>query len=88
MPVGQIVSRMNEVRSTKEVVLEMVEEYIDTTQKMARDLDRRAPDWHQVSDGQHEYELVLVDEPAPQCGASRSTAPRSATRSTTRCAAS
>ncbi len=38
MPVGQIVSRMNEMRSARQVVLEMVEEYIDTTQKMASDL--------------------------------------------------
>jgi NAD(P)H-dependent flavin oxidoreductase YrpB (nitropropane dioxygenase family) len=38
MPVGQIVSRMNEMRSAKQVVLEMVEEYIDTAQKMASDL--------------------------------------------------
>ena len=35
-PVGQIVSRMNQVRTTKQVVFEMVEEYIDTFEKMAR----------------------------------------------------
>ena len=35
MPVGQIVSRMNQVRTTKEVVLEMVEEYIDVTAGLA-----------------------------------------------------
>jgi NAD(P)H-dependent flavin oxidoreductase YrpB (nitropropane dioxygenase family) len=39
MPVGQIVSRMNRVRTTKQVVFEMVEEYIDVTQQMASDLD-------------------------------------------------
>jgi NAD(P)H-dependent flavin oxidoreductase YrpB (nitropropane dioxygenase family) len=39
MPVGQIVSRMNQVRTTKQVVFEMVEEYIDITQRMASDLD-------------------------------------------------
>jgi NAD(P)H-dependent flavin oxidoreductase YrpB (nitropropane dioxygenase family) len=39
MPVGQIVSRMNQVRTTKQVVFEMIEEYIDVTQKLASDLD-------------------------------------------------
>ena len=39
MPVGQIVSRMNQVRTTKQVVFEMVEEYIDITQRLASDLD-------------------------------------------------
>jgi NAD(P)H-dependent flavin oxidoreductase YrpB (nitropropane dioxygenase family) len=39
MPVGQIVSRMNSVRTTKQVVLEMVEEYIDITTKLAADLE-------------------------------------------------
>jgi NAD(P)H-dependent flavin oxidoreductase YrpB (nitropropane dioxygenase family) len=34
MPVGQIVSRMNSVRTAKEVVYEMVEEYIDVTERM------------------------------------------------------
>jgi NAD(P)H-dependent flavin oxidoreductase YrpB (nitropropane dioxygenase family) len=34
MPVGQIVSRMNKVRSAKEVVFDMVEEYIDVTERM------------------------------------------------------
>ena len=38
MPVGQIVSRMNQVRTTKQVVFEMIEEYIDITQKLAADL--------------------------------------------------
>ena len=36
MPVGQIVGSMNQVRTTKQVVLDMVEEYIDTVEKMAR----------------------------------------------------
>ena len=39
MPVGQIVSRMNSVRTTKQVVFEMVEEYIDVTTKLAGDLE-------------------------------------------------
>ncbi len=39
MPVGQIVSRMNSVRTSKAVVLEMVEEYIDVTTKLAADLE-------------------------------------------------
>jgi hypothetical protein len=34
MPVGQIVSRMNSVRTTKAVVLEMIEEYIDVTEQL------------------------------------------------------
>ena len=34
MPVGQIVSRMNQVRTAKEVVYDMVEEYIDVTERM------------------------------------------------------
>ena len=39
MPVGQIVSRMNDVRSAKQVVFDLVEEYVDVTQKLADDLD-------------------------------------------------
>ena len=39
MPVGQIVGRMNQVRPTKHVVFDMVEEYIDVTQRLASDLD-------------------------------------------------
>jgi NAD(P)H-dependent flavin oxidoreductase YrpB (nitropropane dioxygenase family) len=39
MPVGQIVGRMNQVRTTKQVVLEMIDEYIDVTQRLASDLD-------------------------------------------------
>jgi NAD(P)H-dependent flavin oxidoreductase YrpB (nitropropane dioxygenase family) len=38
MPVGQIVSRMNTVRTAKEVVYEMVEEYIDVTERMTKAL--------------------------------------------------
>jgi NAD(P)H-dependent flavin oxidoreductase YrpB (nitropropane dioxygenase family) len=38
MPVGQIVSRMNEVRSAKQVVFDLVEEYVDVAQKLADDL--------------------------------------------------
>jgi NAD(P)H-dependent flavin oxidoreductase YrpB (nitropropane dioxygenase family) len=33
--VGQIVGRLNKVRPTKDVVREMVEEWIDTTERMA-----------------------------------------------------
>jgi len=39
MPVGQIVSRMNQVRSTKQVVVDMVSEYVDVTQKLSADLE-------------------------------------------------
>ena len=39
MPVGQIVSRMNTVRTSKQVVFDMVEEYVDVTQKQAADLE-------------------------------------------------
>jgi NAD(P)H-dependent flavin oxidoreductase YrpB (nitropropane dioxygenase family) len=34
MPVGQIVSRMNEVKSCRDVIYEMVEEYIDVTERL------------------------------------------------------
>ncbi len=39
MPVGQIVSRMNQVRSTKQVVVDMVEEYVDVAQRLTADLE-------------------------------------------------
>lgn len=39
MPVGQIVSRMNQVRSTKQVIVDMVSEYVDVTQKLTADLE-------------------------------------------------
>jgi NAD(P)H-dependent flavin oxidoreductase YrpB (nitropropane dioxygenase family) len=39
MPVGQIVGSMHEVRTTKQVVLDMVQEYVDIVEKMAGDLD-------------------------------------------------
>ena len=38
MPVGQVVSRMNQIRTTKAVVQEMVEEYVDTATKLVEDL--------------------------------------------------
>ena len=38
MPVGQVVSRMNQIRSTKAVVQEMVEEYVDVATKLVDDL--------------------------------------------------
>ena len=34
MPVGQIVSRMNEVKSCRDVIFEMVEEYIEVTERI------------------------------------------------------
>ena len=36
MPVGQIVSRMNQVRTTKDVVLDLVEGYLDTLDRLQR----------------------------------------------------
>ena len=39
MPVGQIVSRMNQIRTTKAVVQEMVEEYVDAATKLVADLE-------------------------------------------------
>jgi NAD(P)H-dependent flavin oxidoreductase YrpB (nitropropane dioxygenase family) len=38
MPVGQIVSRMNKVRTAKEVIYEMIEEYIEVTERLNREL--------------------------------------------------
>ncbi|HET6914698.1 MAG TPA: nitronate monooxygenase family protein [Acidimicrobiales bacterium] len=35
MPVGQVVSRMNNVRPSKDVIYDMVEEYIDTMNRLA-----------------------------------------------------
>jgi NAD(P)H-dependent flavin oxidoreductase YrpB (nitropropane dioxygenase family) len=35
MPVGQIVGSMHQVRTTKQVVLDMVQEYVDTVERMA-----------------------------------------------------
>ena len=35
MPVGQVVSRMNKVRPSKDVIFDMVEEYIDTMSNLA-----------------------------------------------------
>ena len=39
MPVGQIVSRMDKVRSTKQVVVEMVDEYVETTTRLMAGLE-------------------------------------------------
>jgi NAD(P)H-dependent flavin oxidoreductase YrpB (nitropropane dioxygenase family) len=36
MPVGQVVSRMNKVRPSKDVIYDMVEEYIDTMNRLAQ----------------------------------------------------
>ena len=41
-PVGQVVGQMNEVRSAKSVVMEMVEEYIDTVGGLNEQLERAA----------------------------------------------
>ncbi|MHC4342889.1 MAG: hypothetical protein ACYSX0_22095, partial [Planctomycetota bacterium] len=35
-PVGQIVGRMNQLRPARHVVSEMVDEYFDTVERMAR----------------------------------------------------
>jgi hypothetical protein len=37
-PVGQIVGRMNKVRKTRDVILDMVEEYVDSVERMNRNL--------------------------------------------------
>jgi NAD(P)H-dependent flavin oxidoreductase YrpB (nitropropane dioxygenase family) len=37
-PVGQIVGRMNKVRKTRDVILDMVEEYVDTVERMSKAL--------------------------------------------------
>jgi hypothetical protein len=34
IPVGQIVGRMNEVRPTREVIHEMISEFVDTVQRL------------------------------------------------------
>jgi NAD(P)H-dependent flavin oxidoreductase YrpB (nitropropane dioxygenase family) len=39
MPVGQIVSRMNSVRTSKQVVFDIVEEYVDVVQRLNTDLE-------------------------------------------------
>jgi len=39
MPVGQIVSRVDKVRSTKQVVVEMVDEYVDVASRLMADLE-------------------------------------------------
>ncbi len=38
MPVGQIVSRMNKVRTAKEVIYDMIEEYIEVSERLNREL--------------------------------------------------
>jgi DNA topoisomerase VI subunit B len=35
-PVGQIVGTMNEIKSVREVVVEMVEEYLDAAERIQR----------------------------------------------------
>jgi NAD(P)H-dependent flavin oxidoreductase YrpB (nitropropane dioxygenase family) len=40
-PVGQIVGRMNKIRPTHEVVFEIIEEWIATTEKLSAMLDSR-----------------------------------------------
>lgn len=39
MPIGQIVGRMNQVRSTKDVIFDMIEEFVETTERLV-DLTR------------------------------------------------
>jgi len=39
MPVGQIVGRMNQVRSARQVVFDLVEEYVDVTQRLNAELE-------------------------------------------------
>ena len=39
MPVGQVVSRMNDVRPSKDVIYEMVDEYIDTMNRLSTTVD-------------------------------------------------
>jgi len=41
-PVGQIVGKMNQVRAAKDVVYDIVEEWIDTTQRMCAGMDDEA----------------------------------------------
>jgi NAD(P)H-dependent flavin oxidoreductase YrpB (nitropropane dioxygenase family) len=40
MPVGQIVGRMNAVRSARDVIYEMVSEYVETVERMSGELPR------------------------------------------------
>jgi NAD(P)H-dependent flavin oxidoreductase YrpB (nitropropane dioxygenase family) len=37
-PVGQIVGRMNQVRPTRDVIFDMVQEYIETVERMSASL--------------------------------------------------
>ena len=39
MPVGQVVSRMNKVRPSKDVIFDMIEEYIDATSRLNATVD-------------------------------------------------
>jgi len=36
MPVGQIVGRMNEVRPVRDVVFDLVEEFVEATERLDR----------------------------------------------------
>jgi NAD(P)H-dependent flavin oxidoreductase YrpB (nitropropane dioxygenase family) len=38
-PVGQIVGRMNRVRPVKDVMLDLVEEWVETTERLAKLVD-------------------------------------------------
>ena len=38
-PVGQIVGRMNEVRPVRDVIFQLVEEYIDTVDRLGKGLE-------------------------------------------------
>ena len=39
MPVGQIVGSMDHVQTSRQVILDMVQEYIETVEKMSGDLN-------------------------------------------------
>jgi NAD(P)H-dependent flavin oxidoreductase YrpB (nitropropane dioxygenase family) len=41
-PVGQVVGQLNKVRRTKDVILDMVEEYVDTVERMSTGLQVNA----------------------------------------------
>jgi hypothetical protein len=43
MPVGQIVGSMNAIRSARDVIYEMVSEYVETVGDLAKDLDLEMP---------------------------------------------
>ena len=40
MPVGQVVARMNSVRSSHELIYEMIDEFVDTVERLQGSLQR------------------------------------------------